>query len=435
MDGNTHVIKTEKHAASRLKPALDPQQLKAFVTGYQRDASLYLDACRRTGSPLYILEEDVLRSRAGRFRAAFEDRLDDVKFFYAVKSNNYPGVSRILIDEGFGLDVSSGEELRGAIDLGAKEIVFSGPGKTLPELRLAVENANRVTTLIDSFGELKRLEQIASEKKTRVKAGVRLTTDERGLWRKFGIPVAALPAFIKQADDYSHVDLCGLQFHTSWNLIPDNQAAFLARLGEALVQLDNSALSRFRFIDIGGGYWPEQGEWLHAETGEEQREHRNFPYEDRPDHVCLPAAPIEQFAERIANALRDKIFPHVKVTVCLEPGRWICHDSMHILLTVIDKKHDDLVITDGGTNIIGWERLETDYFPVINLTNPGTTEKACLILGSLCTPHDVWGYWYFGTKIDEGDILLIPTQGAYTYSLRQNFIKPLPEVVTVSRRY
>ena len=26
---------------------------------------------------------------------------------------------------------------------------------------------------------------------------------------------------------------------------------------------------------------------------------------------------------------------------------------------------------------------------------------------------------------------LIPTQGAYTYSLRQNFIKPLPTVLTI----
>jgi len=100
-------------------------------------------------------------------------------------------------------------------------------------------------------------------------------------------------------------------------------------------------------------------------------------------------------------------------------------------LTVVDKKASDLVITDAGTNAIGWERFETDYFPVINLSRPDLIESECNILGSLCTPHDVWGYAYWGKDIQPGDILLIPTQGAYTYSLRQEFIKPLPTVVTL----
>jgi diaminopimelate decarboxylase len=100
-------------------------------------------------------------------------------------------------------------------------------------------------------------------------------------------------------------------------------------------------------------------------------------------------------------------------------------------MTVVDKKAADLIITDAGTNAIGWERFEIDYFPVLNLTRPSMSERPCLILGSLCTPHDVWGYSYFGKKICEGDVLMIPCQGAYTYSLRQNFIKPEPEVVVM----
>ena len=104
---------------------------------------------------------------------------------------------------------------------------------------------------------------------------------------------------------------------------------------------------------------------------------------------------------------------------------------MHILLRVVDKKADDLVVTDGGTNIVGWERFETDYFPVINLSRPSLTERNCMIFGSLCTPHDIWGYGYFGEGIEPGDVLMIPSQGAYTYSLRQQFIKPLAKVVSL----
>jgi len=104
---------------------------------------------------------------------------------------------------------------------------------------------------------------------------------------------------------------------------------------------------------------------------------------------------------------------------------------MHLLISAVDKKSPELVITDAGTNAIGWERFETDYFPVINLTRPGLDEHRCLVLGSLCTPHDVWGYSYHGKEIRPGDVLLIPCQGAYTYSLRQEFIKPLPKVVII----
>ncbi len=173
------------------------------------------------------------------------------------------------------------------------------------------------------------------------------------------------------------------------------------------------------FIDIGGGYWPSQGEWLVSQT----------PL----THHCIPAAPIEVFADGLAQALETHIFPLKQCRISFEPGRWICNDAMHILMTVVDCKAEDLVITDAGTNTIGWERFETDYFPVINLTQAMPQERACHVLGSLCTPHDVWGYAYFGKGISEGDVLMIPTQGAYTYSLRQEFIKPLPRIVVIDQ--
>ena len=148
-------------------------------------------------------------------------------------------------------------------------------------------------------------------------------------------------------------------------------------------------------------------------------------------HYLNPADSIETFAGQLAAAIKRHVFPVTQCRVCVEPGRWICNNAMHLLLSVVDKKAPDLVITDAGTNAIGWERFESDYFPVLNLSRPLLDEKACHILGSLCTPHDVWGYAYFGEAIEPGDILLIPDQGAYTYSLRQEFIKPLPEVVVI----
>ena len=339
-------------------------------------------------------------------------------------------MARTLLAAGFGLDVSSGLEFQMALDLNAENIVFSGPGKTTAELIRIVENSQRVTVLIDSFGELARLETIAADRHKNVRAGVRLNANPSGLWRKFGILPDQLPEFRRLVEDCPHVRLEGLQFHTSWNLTPVAQVEFIKSLGGVLSAMPGDFLRRLDFIDIGGGYWPEQGEWLHHLPGSEPA--NQTPPEGLKPHYCLPAVSIEVFAREIAQTVKRYIYPVTGCRICLEPGRWICHEAMQILMRVVDKKCDDLVITDAGTNAVGWERFETDYFPVLNLSRPDVTERPCHISGSLCTPHDVWGYSYFGQDMQVGDVLMIPAQGAYTYSLRQNFIKPLPDVVVIN---
>ena len=142
-------------------------------------------------------------------KKAFREVLPSVAFYYAVKSNNHPDVARILLEEGFGLDVSSGLELETALSLGARDIVFSGPGKTPGELKLAASHGSRVVILLDSFGELDRLEGIASRLKTSVRCGVRLNTNPNGLWRKFGIPLEDLPGFWDEALE-CELNECGI---------------------------------------------------------------------------------------------------------------------------------------------------------------------------------------------------------------------------------
>jgi diaminopimelate decarboxylase len=414
---------------------LSEQELQAFVRPWLARRETFLAAYRGQGSPLYLFDEGALRARAREFLRAFGETLDDPRVFYAVKSNAHPWIAETLIAAGLGLDVSSGRELAAAVEWGAPRLIFSGPGKTDEELALALRHADRVTILIDSFGELERLGRAADAAGCAIRAGVRLTTEEQGLWRKFGIPLGRLGEFREAAATIPGVRLAGLQFHTSWNLDPSNQVAFLARLGAALQGLPEFARD-LEFIDIGGGYWPSPGEWLHAPDGRAQApEPGSGGKAGQPGtllHYRRPAASLETFAAHIAQALRIHVFPHCRAQIWLEPGRWLCHDALHILLQVVDRKAPDLVVTDAGTNAIGWERFETDYFPVLNLSQPALSEHPCYVLGSLCTPHDVWGYSYWGSGIAPGDVLLIPSQGAYTYGLRQEFIKPLPRSVRLA---
>ncbi|UCD77840.1 MAG: alanine racemase [Desulfobacterales bacterium] len=418
---------------SQSSPLLPEEELRAYVAYYFDRRDRYLQILTEYPAPIYLQESSVLRERASRLKKAFQAVLPSTAFYYAVKSNNHPDIAGTLLKAGFGLDVSSGLELEMALQIGARDIVFSGPGKTAKELQAAVAHADRVVILMDSFGELSRLEDIAAHVNTRVRCGVRLSANSVGLWRKFGIPVEDLPAFWEQTGRCRHVQLIGLQFHSSWNLSPQKQIDFIRLLGKVLADMPSSFKTQLEFIDIGGGYWPPQGEWLQpAGTPEGRvREALGQPAVSAKKHYRLPAAPIEEFAEQLGAAIRHHLFSVVPCRICLEPGRWICNDAVQLLFSVVDKKAPDLVITDAGTNTVGWERFETDYFPILNLTRPALHEQPCHVLGSLCTPHDVWGYAYWGAGIEPGDILMIPHQGAYTYSLRQNFIKPLPQVVTV----
>lgn len=413
-------------------PPMDEEYLARYIETYVGRRDTFLELVSEWGSPLYALDEDGLREDVARLKKAFARiQAGRAEVYFAVKSNNLPQISRIMVEEGVGLDVSSGMELETALALNSSRIIFSGPGKTDRELLLAIRNSDRVTVLIDSFGELDRLDRLTNQEDCTVRAGVRLTTRPDGLWRKFGIPLSRLREFFQSAETRPNIQLEGLQFHTSWNLTPDAQTSFIDELGAALKSMPENYLNRLRFVDIGGGYWPEQGEWLRA-AGTAPGALRRMLSDGETDtrsRYLYKSTPIEEYAKSIDEALCKSLPKISGLRIFLEPGRWLCHKNLHLLLTVVDIKAPDLVITDAGTNIVGWERFEHDYFPVINLSKPGPTEHDCYIFGSLCTPHDVWGYSYYGESIEPGDLLLIPDQGAYTYSLRQFFIKPPPDAV------
>lgn len=410
-------------------PALPAEMVLNCVRKTHAKADIFLEAREKFGSPLYILDIPSLLQRSERFINAFSAVFSDFTPYFAMKSCNHPEIIRTLAENGLGIDVSSGAELTTALNCGAKRIVFSGPAKTMAELELAVEHADRTIILCDSFTELKKLITIGKP----VKIGVRITTENNPLWRKFGIQPHELEEFINMAEN-TCTAFCGVQFHSSWNLKPDNHVELIRNLGNTMQKLPADHKKQIEFIDIGGGYWVEEGEWMLADTAEEMKLNKqllNHPCNPL-DHRYLPSTDIETYARALADAVEKYIFPHIRCRIFAEPGRFIAHGAIHMLLTVEDMKQPDITITDGATNMLGWERYEMDYFPVVNVSQISESEQPMMVLGSLCTPHDVWGFTYHGGGMSIGDLLVVPDQGAYTYSLRQNFIKEIPKSVVFS---
>ena len=412
-------------------------ELTALVRESIKKRDIYMRAVECFGTPQYLLDEPRLFNQITRFQQAFDSANHLVRTHYAFKSNPSLCAVQAICRAGISADVSSGLELELALQCGFEHIVLSGPAKTDAELTLALENSERVTVHLDSFRELERLEYLAAQMGRNIDVGIRLNTQGHGLWTKFGIPMQALPKLVQCAEEASHVFLRGVQFHLSWNRNSSGYLHTLSDLGAVLSA--HAPQGGWQFVDIGGGYYPEDDEavypWL-TDRGRLLSLLNAAPADGPPEdwdlqYLLHTVQPIESMATDILNGFAKFVRSSCDVDLWLEPGRYLVNPAVHLLLGVVDVKHVDVAITDGGTNLLGWERLESEHCPLINLTHPAHTQRAARVYGSLCTPHDLWGYAYYGSELQEGDVLMLPAQGSYVQTLAQRFIKPICQTIVL----
>ncbi len=417
-------------------PTLRAGELSSLVDQCLSQRGYFLAASETFGTPQYLVDEARIHAQAERFLRAFSHPQQPTRTHYALKSNPSLPVVQTACRAGLCADASSGLELELALHCAFPHIVLSGPAKSDSELELALDHADRVTVHLDSFAELERLEALAARRQTPIRTGIRLNTDAHGNWTKFGIPAGALGEFAAAARMMNWVQLQGVQFHLSWNRQARGYVETLRALGPLLAA--HIPTDGWKFVDIGGGFYPEDDEAVYPWLTDAQRL-RALSGQDGADapaadwdlrYLLHDVQPIEDMASEVFTAFDQSVSSKVgPLALWLEPGRYIANKGVHILLQVADVKSDDIAIADGGTNLLGWERLESEHCPLINLSHPSTQQRRCRVYGSLCTPHDLWGYAYYGTHLAVGDILLLPAQGSYVQTLAQRFIKPVCQTV------
>jgi diaminopimelate decarboxylase len=407
----------------------------------EKQRNKFLQVAKKKGTPLYIYDSKEASENLSKFKKAFKENKVNVEIFYAIKSNSYLGLLKTITKNNEGLDAASPRELELAIKAKAKKIVYTGPAKSREDFTKILKHSKKIIVNLDSFQELKLLGEMTKKEKIKIKCAIRIYTKSQKGWTKFGIPLEELKPFYTETKKYKYIDFQGLHFHISMNKSPENYIKTLNEIAKYWEKnFTEKEIKTFKFIDIGGGFYPQPFEGIYPWNKNQvmkffsNETHFKNIFQDKfkERYIPIKSKPIEVFAKEISKIFKAKflsINPSLKLYA--EPGRYISHSTMHFLLKIIDQKNEKMCIVDGGNNMIGWEKYQFfNYVPLFNLSQlDAKKEIPYITYGSLCTPDDIWGYYLHTKNAPKiNDILLMAYQGAYTYTLAQNFIKKIPEV-------
>ncbi|MFL5257687.1 MAG: diaminopimelate decarboxylase [Rhodopila sp.] len=285
------------------------------------------------GTPTWVYSAATMRARYRILAAAMNEAGLDMQVHYAVKANDSRAVLSQFAAEGAGADVVSGGELLKARRAGiaARDIVYSGVGKSEQEMRLAlsedigqinVESAEELDMLSALAGALGHTARVALRVNPDVDAG---TNDKIATGRatdKFGIPYVDAVALYARAASLPGIEPVGLATHIGsqiLDLAPYRDA--FARVADLVVALREKGL-RVGTVDCGGGL--------------------GIGYRNEP--TSSPSG--------LAAAMKGA-FHNLDVRLIMEPGRWLVGPAGVLLASVVLVKqtpHEPFVVLDAAMN-------------------------------------------------------------------------------------
>ena len=123
-----------------------------------------IELAEKYGTPLYVMEEDVIRSVCRSYMQVIREKNIPAKIAYASKAFMTTAMCRIVESEGLHLDVVSEGEFRTAMNAGfdTAKIYYHGNNKTEHELETAIKNGVGCI-IIDSFHEVDVIDQLAEK--------------------------------------------------------------------------------------------------------------------------------------------------------------------------------------------------------------------------------------------------------------------------------
>ena len=354
------------------------------------------------GTPCYVYSRATLERHWHVFDQALKNHRHLI--CYAVKANSNLAVLNVLARLGSGFDIVSGGELERVLRAGGQpnQIVFSGVGKTVAEIRRALEIGIRCFN-VESAVELLRLNQIAGEMGTKAPISLRVNPDvdanthpyiSTGLKQnKFGIDIDIAPEVYAHATTLPHLQVTGIACHIGSQLTEVTPFVdALQRIIALLIKLNNSGI-QLQHIDIGGGLGIR------------------YRHETPPE------------PEEYIQAL-NQVLGNLPYEIILEPGRAIVGNA-GILLTRVEYLKNtaakNFAIVDAAMNDLIRPVLY-DAWQEILPVQPRTEqiEQVYDIVGPICETGDFLGKDRL-LALQEGDLLAIRSAGAYGFVMSSNY--------------
>jgi diaminopimelate decarboxylase len=335
---------------------------------------------------------------------------------YAVKANSNLAVLQLLRDLGAGADIVSSGELARVLAAGfdPAHVVFSGVGKTAEEIRSAIR-AGVGHLNVESTEELQLVARIADAEQARVKIGIRvnpdvttethpyISTGKSGI--KFGMPTDQVVPAAELIQRHPRLELTTLAMHLGSQLIdtePFRQG--IKKLISLADRVRETGTTTLQVLDIGGG--------LGIRYSDEQS----------LDPVAFAAAVVPLLAP-------------TRLTVYLEPGRFLVGSAGVLLTRVLYRKHSggkEFVVVDAGMNDLVRPSHYQAYHEIVELVEHRRPCSRADVVGPVCETGDFLALDRALPGLEAGDGLAVLGAGAYGFVMASNYnSRPRPPEIMV----
>lgn len=364
------------------------------------------------GTPLYVYSLRRALDNLKRIRQAFANLKPHIH--YSAKANANLALLRALVGAGAGIDAVSGGEIYRALRAGARpeDIVFAGVGKTVDELRFALEQSVGWFN-VENVLECRLINDLAAELKCPpARVALRFNPDVTADTHpyiatghssaKFGLTAETITHLLSCQADYPHLRFEGIHVHIGSQLHDTDATTRAVQSALNLI----ATYSNIRTVNIGGG----------------------LPVAYKPDEA-VPS--FEDFARTLTPLLQ-------RYDVLLEPGRSIVADAGILVIKVLYVKQqagETFVITDGSMAELIRPALYQAHHEIIPVNAALRTQHSVLthVVGPVCETADVLGRNVALPEVQPGDLLAILTAGAYGMVMASNYnARPRPPEVVVS---
>lgn len=372
---------------------------------------LLLRVARDFGTPTYTYSAEAILHAVAELREACLPLNPLVCF--AVKANPALGVLKLLAGAGLGADIVSGGELERAHRAGipGERIVYSGVGKTEPEMALAIKRGV-LAFQVESLHELAVLTKLHEKLglATPVKVSLRINPNidakthphiTTGLRQnKFGLSSLEVESALKLLHGEERLQLAGLSIHIGSQLtaLAPLRAAFTA-VGDSLLRIERRIQRPLQSVNLGGG------------LGIRYENERPLPFSSYGRAVTASFGPRSRFEGRLQ--------------VILEPGRSLVGSAGVLLATVVTEKvrgSRRFLVLDAGMNDLLRPALYGAYHAIVPLGRPLKNLVPTTVVGPLCESGDVFGpVRKLPRGLVPGDRVAILTAGAYGFSMASNY--------------